>query len=133
MPVPINYTTVLIAALASMVVGAIWYSPALFGKKWMSLIGLHEADKKGAGMAYLLSFIASLVMAYILAYFVFYTQAKSASDGVQLGFWVWLGFVGTTTLADVLWAKKAKPLYFIANGHHLIGLMVMGAILAAWK
>ena len=35
--VDINYLAVLIAALASYVLGALWYSPVLFGKLWMKL------------------------------------------------------------------------------------------------
>ena len=40
----VNYMTVLAAAVASMAVGLLWYSPLLFGKPWMKLMGL--TDKK---------------------------------------------------------------------------------------
>ena len=35
----INYWAVLVAAVAYMILGAIWYSPILFGSAWMRLIG----------------------------------------------------------------------------------------------
>ncbi len=43
-PVDINYWAVLVAAVVSMVIGALWYSPVLFGKLWMKYSGL--SDKK---------------------------------------------------------------------------------------
>jgi hypothetical protein len=33
--IDINYVAVFVAALASMIIGAAWYSPILFGKEWI--------------------------------------------------------------------------------------------------
>jgi hypothetical protein len=53
MEVQVNYVAVLFAVVASMVVGFAWYSPVLFGKQWMKLMGLTkenmESAKKGDG------------------------------------------------------------------------------------
>ncbi|MGA8765091.1 MAG: DUF1761 domain-containing protein, partial [Candidatus Sulfotelmatobacter sp.] len=61
----LNVWAVLVGALATMVVGFLWYSPLLFAKPWMVLMGYDPNDKakqaemqKGAGMMYLLSLIA---------------------------------------------------------------------------
>ena len=35
----INYWAVLVAGVAYMVLGAIWYTPALFGNAWLKAIG----------------------------------------------------------------------------------------------
>jgi len=36
----VNWLAVLVAAVAQMIVGFIWFSPALFGKTWMVLHGI---------------------------------------------------------------------------------------------
>jgi len=68
--VPINYLAVLVAALIPMAVGALWYSPALFAKKWMALVGKTEEEMKNVNpmKAYGISFLTSLIMAYVLAH-----------------------------------------------------------------
>jgi len=38
------------------------------------------------------------VLVYILAHFVQFTDSKTAGGGMQTAFWLWLGFVATTTL-----------------------------------
>lgn len=135
--VTINYLAVITAAvLGGIVMGFIWYGP-LFGKQWMRLMGIDqkkmEEMKKGMSKTYGISFVASLIMAYVLAHFVAYTQATTMSQGLQVGFWAWLGFVATTMLASVLYGKKSWQLYKLDAGYQLASLLVMGVILAVWK
>lgn len=35
----INWLPVLVAAIANMAIGGFWYSPVLFAKQWMKLVG----------------------------------------------------------------------------------------------
>ena len=134
--VNVNYLAVLVAAIASMVVGFLWYGP-LFGKMWMGLMNfdkkkMNEAKKKGMGKTYVLAFLTSLIMSYVLAHFVNYVQATTIVDGVVLGFWLWIGFFATTQLGMVLWEGKPTKLYLINTLHNLVALAVMGTILAVW-
>ncbi|MBI2649708.1 DUF1761 domain-containing protein [Candidatus Woesearchaeota archaeon] len=134
--IDVNYLAVLAAAIASMIVGFIWYGP-LFGKMWMKMMGfdkkkMDEAKKKGMGKTYALAFLTSLIMSYVLAHFVGYVQAATAMDGVVLGFWVWIGFLATTQIGSVLWEGKPVKLYLINTLHYLVALAVMAAILAVW-
>ena len=132
----VNYWAVLAAAIASMVLGFLWYGP-LFGKQWMALMNIdkkkmNEAKKKGMGKTYALTFLTSLIMAYVLAIFVGYVQATTIVDGIILAFWLWIGFFATTQLGMVLWENKPVKLYLINTLHNLVTLAVMGAILAVW-
>lgn len=138
MQIDVNYTAILIAAIAQMVLGFIWYGP-LFGREWMKLVGMTEKDKEaaksGMGKTYALSFLGSLVMSYVLAHFLRLAGAETAMTGAQGGFWVWLGFVATTGMNEFLWAVKPKPwkLYWINQSYILVGLLIAGAILATWR
>lgn len=134
--VDINLFAVLVAAIANMALGAFWYSPVLFAKRWIALMKVSEAEinemKKGAPRAYALSFIGALVMSYVLAHIVDYVQATTIVGGVESGFWLWLGFVATTGSASVLFEGRPAGLYLINSGYYLVSLIVMGMILAAW-
>src|SRR5262249_62181168 len=51
---PINWAAIVVAALAKMVLGAVWYSPVAFGPAWMELVGRTPEETKAAmpkGMA----------------------------------------------------------------------------------
>lgn len=141
MEVPVNYFAVLVAALASMVIGSLWYGP-LFGKQWMALSGMNpsqldEAKKKGMAKSYILMFIGSLVMAFVLVHSIAFAQEylkiSDLAAGIQGGLWNWLGFIAPVTLGAVLWDNKPWKLWFLNNGNNLVTLMVMGVILSLWK
>tara|TARA_Y100000031_G_C8076217_1_gene317467 strand:- start:182 stop:601 length:420 start_codon:yes stop_codon:yes gene_type:complete len=134
---PVNYWAILVSGVAAVVIGAVWYSPGVFGKAWMQLVGFKKEDMKKAkqeGMAgkYLTGFIGALVMAFILAHFIGFAGASSAVGGAIAAFWLWLGFIATTTLGSVLWERKPLTLYFLNNAYNLLSLLVMGVILGAW-
>lgn len=130
----INYWAVLIAGAAQMVVGFIYYSPGVLGKTWMKLSNISHEEAKSANMGktYVLSFVASLVTAYVLAHFVQYAKTTTWSQGVQTGFWAWLGFVAPVSAMEMLYGNKSFKLYALGNGYHLISLLIMGGILASW-
>jgi len=135
----INLWSVLVAAIATMVVGFLWYSPLLFARPWMVLMGYDPEDKaklaemqKGAGKMYALSFVASLVSAVVLAKIIAITTVSSALYGMKIGFAVWLGFVTTVQLTSVLFARQPVKLYLINTGYQLVCYLAMGAILAVW-
>lgn len=131
--VTINYLAVLVAAVASMIIGAVWYGP-LFGKMWMQLVNKKKEDlTKGVAKMYILTFIGALVTAYVLGHISDYAGATNWMIGVQSGFWVWLGFVATAFLSDFLFNTRPWKLYGITVGYHLVSLLAMGAILGAWQ
>jgi hypothetical protein len=130
---------VLVAALASMVVGFLWYSPILFARPWMRLMGYDPDDKaklaemrKGAGKTYALAFVASIVSAVVLAKIIEITTVNTVLYGMKVGFAVWLGFVTTVQLTGALFGKQPTKLYLINTGYQLVCYLAMGAILAVW-
>ncbi len=134
--VAVNYVSVLVAAIANMVLGALWYSPAVFGKMWMKAAGKTpkdiEASKKDMPKYYALSFVGSIVMAYVLAVIIGWAQVNSIALGVILGFLIWLGFVLTVSLQPLLWEGKKQELFLLNNGYNFVALIIMAAILAVW-
>ncbi len=66
-----NYYVPFLAALIPMVIGAIYYSPALFGNTWMKASGMTEEKIKTGNMALIfgLAYFFSLMIAGILITF----------------------------------------------------------------
>ena len=130
----INYLAVFVAAVVSIVLGAFWYSPVLFGKIWMQGSKMSEKDiKKGhVTKAYVITFITALVTAYILALFLDYLEASTISAAFIGAFWIWLGFYATTATGPILWENKPWTLYFLNVGYHLVALILMAVILTLW-
>jgi len=131
------YLVILISAIISMVLGSLWYSPILFGKQWIKLMGISKKDmeknkNKGMIKSYIVLFISSLVTIYVLSMFTSLLGASTFSQGMMIGFWVWLGFFATTMLGSVLWEKKPFSLYTINVSYHLVNLLIIGGILAVW-
>ena len=131
---------VLVAAIASMVVGFVWYG-VLFKKSWMSLMGITTDSMSGMKMsakkAYIIQFVASLIMACVLAQFIGLgllddTATSALTVGMSVGFKAWLGFIVPTSLGIVLWENKPWKLWFINASHYLVTLVAMGIILALW-
>jgi len=130
---------VLVSAIATMVIGFLWYSPVLFANPWMRLMGIDPNDKakiaemqKSAGKIYSLAFVASIASAAVLAKIIDLTSVDTISYGMKIGFGVWLGFVTTVQLTGALFGKQPTKLYLINTGYQLVCYLVMGAILAKW-
>ncbi len=135
--VTINYLAVLVAAIAAMVIGALWYSPLMFANQWLKLLGLNEKtmkqmDKYGnAGMFCM--FVSTLLTSFVLAHFIDFSLATTALAGAITGFWIWLGFVATTFVSMPLFEGKPWGVYLINVGYYLVSFVVMGIILALWS
>ena len=135
----INFLAVFVAAIATMVLGFLWYSPMLFARPWMRLMGIDPDDKaklaemqKGAGKLYGMSFVASLVSAIVLAKVIAISTVITIPYGMKVGFAVWLGFVATVQLTGALFGKQPTKLFLINTGYQLVCYLAMGAILAKW-
>jgi len=136
----VNVWAVLVSALATMVVGFLWYSPALFAKPWMVLMGYDPNDKakmaemqKSAGPSYAISLVASVLSAIVLGKIISVASINTALYGMKIGLAVWLGFVTTVQLTNALFSRQPARLYLINTGYQLVCYLAMGAILGAWR
>lgn len=135
--IEVNYMSVLIAGVASMAIGFAWYSQALFGKSWMKLKGYSvdsmKAAQKEMGKLYALSFVASLVTAYVLTHVMVMSQNfyhyEDLSTGLVAAFWMWLGFIIPTQLTATIFGEKKWQLLAIDTGYQLAAVLSMGAVI----
>lgn len=125
----IDLLAVLLAAVMGLLIGFVWFSPWLFGNTWKKLSGMEKTKRNQ--LAPLWSFLAILIMAYILSFFELMLGVTTVSDGMFVGFLVWLGFVATTQISKVIWGKASFKLFLIDSTYRLLALLSMGGILGA--
>lgn len=132
--VHINYVAVVVAALVSMILGAIWYAPPVFGNVWMQLIGKKPEDLQTGAMpqAYAMMFVAALVLSFVLAHVLRWANAMTAIGGVKVALTMWIGFVLTTSAGGFIFEGRPVKLYWLVNGYQGVALVLMGLILAVW-
>ena len=136
----LNWVSILVAAVSTMILGFVWYSPLLFAKPWVREMGYDLNDKakmeemrKGAGPAYAGSFAASVISAFTLALFLHAMHIEYELHGLTTGFHVWLGFVATVQFTGALFMKQSMKLFAINTGYQLVCYLAMGAILSVWQ
>jgi hypothetical protein len=131
--ISVNYLAVLVAAITSFVIGALWYSQILFGKLWEKLQGIKMGSGKNMAVLMTINFIGALIFAYVLVHTIKYAGATSIADALMAGFFTWLGYFAVTTLlGTVLWENKPIKLYLINSGYWLVDILVMSIILTLW-
>ncbi|HEY4515123.1 MAG TPA: DUF1761 domain-containing protein [Candidatus Paceibacterota bacterium] len=136
MNIEINYWMVLLVGFVSVMLGAFWYSPKGFGKTWMAATGMtmggSDIDKKSINKKYAITFLASLLGAYVMAHLVGITQLVTFWQGVQLGFWIWIGFIVPSMLGPMLWERKTWNYFIVNTGYYLVLFMLSAGILSEW-
>ena len=126
--IQMDWMMIVIAAALNMLMGYFWYSQWLFGPAWTKHL---TKQPKYTAKTYVLAGVFSLVIAYFIALFQAYLGVTTVTDGMVIGFFLWLGFVCTTQVGAVLWANKPLKLFFINTGFKLFSFLVMGGVLGA--
>jgi len=134
---PVNYLAVIVSAVAAFLLGALWYSPALFARQWVAVHGYTaeklEAMKKGMAKTYGMSFLCFLVMAWVMAVLILLLGIVGPRGGVKLGGLAWLGFAAPIGLTANLYSDKPRLAWMIDAGYQLVYMIAMGVILAVWQ
>ncbi len=83
----INYLAVLLAIVVNQAVGALWYSPVLFGVKWMGLVGLKKENinRKDSMKGFVFALIFAVIN-YIIIAAVITAVGNTLAGGLITGF-----------------------------------------------
>ncbi|MBP6858227.1 MAG: DUF1761 domain-containing protein [Candidatus Pacebacteria bacterium] len=129
---------VLVASIAAFAIGAVWYSPLLFGKEWMALIGatpkdIAEAKAKGMAKSYVAQLVITLVTFIVMHFAISTIGATTALDGAFVALVAWIGFAVPHAVSGMLWEKKSLKYALITSISTLLCWIVGGAIIAGWQ
>jgi hypothetical protein len=124
-----NYLAVLIAAVAAYAWGAAYYTT--LSKQWLAAVGLTEV--KRSATPFVISFIAVVVMAFVLAGSIAHLGPGNVTvkNGIISGLILWAGFVVTTVFVNNAYPGRKYMLSIIDSVHWLGVLVIQGAVIGA--
>jgi RsiW-degrading membrane proteinase PrsW (M82 family) len=128
-----NWLAVIVSGIVYFALGALWYSPILFAKPFTRYRGEIKPEDQGNAQDYLLTLIADLVAAFVLALFVKAVNAGSLMDGIRVGLVAGAGFAAAASIVYTIFSGPHKMLWVIYSGYLLVAYSAMGAILALWR
>jgi len=131
----INWLHVVVATVAYFVLGAVWYSPVLFAKRWAGYAGMKMDDpeaKKGMGAIMGGSFVLMLITTIGLSIMQQVLPAIDFMGGIKLGLLIGICFAGTAVSTNYLYTRKPFGLYAIDCGYHILGIAIASGILSGW-
>lgn len=130
----INWLAVLLAFVATLAVGFIWYMPPVLGNRWMAAIGKTEEDLKdingGAGL-WLPMILASALTAVLLAVLMAALGVDSTLGGAVFGLAAGLVFRAGGHVIHNGFAGRPAAVTLIDSGHDVVALALAGTIIGA--
>ena len=131
----LNPWAILVGGVALWILGAVWYSPALFAKPWMALLGMQKTEGRKPGMllAITAALICDIVMAFMLEHLILWSGASTFAWGAFIGVLAWIGFIAAPNLPQGMFEGRPFKLFAINSGYWLVGLIVVGGMLAVWQ
>lgn len=127
-----NYLAVIVAAAAAWLWGAAWYG--MLGRQWMKAARLDPAAITMRAGPFILSFVADLVIAWVLAGAIGHlgTGQVTLWNGIVSGAIIWAGFIATVLAVNHRYQGFGWDLTLIDGGHWLGVLVIAGAIIGWW-
>lgn len=133
----INYWTVVLATLSSMVVGSIWYAPKVFGTRWARLA---KVDMGRSPATAVLPIVTTVIVSFVTAWVL----AGSASiawhfyggtyfwAAVVTSVFLWAGFTAARFITHDAFEGRSTSLTVLNIGHELVTVVVMAIIIGVW-
>ncbi|QOT22511.1 DUF1761 domain-containing protein [Paenarthrobacter sp. YJN-D] len=132
----INWLAVLLAFVSSMVIGFVWYMPAVLGRRWMQAIGKTEDDLKnidgGAGI-WVPMMLAAAVTSILLAILLSALDINTFWAGAVFALVIAVVFRAGGHVIHNGFAGRPSTVTVIDSGHDILAMTVAGAIIGAMQ
>ena len=128
----LNWLAIIVAAVAFFVLAAIWYQPAVMGRKWMETAGVDASGGGPSAVTYVGTLVSYFLMAMVLAMIAQGIGASSFGDGLMLGLATGIAFVFLQARINAEYEGRSKLLVVANGGIGIIGHVVMAVIVSVW-
>lgn len=122
-----------IGGICAVGIGALWYSPRVFGALWMHSVHMTPEDiehsKKKMPVLVCAGFASATVLSCVLAYLMGALGVATLYETVALAIVLWLGFMVPVVLAPVLWEHKPLSYAAINGGYWLVTVVTIGVVM----
>ena len=127
----LNWLAILVATVASFVLGYVWYGP-VFGKAWLAALGKTEDEIKPSPTPFIITFFTTFITCVAMAVFLDMLQVTSLMGGALLGFTVGIAFITCSAVSDGAYCRWSWALVALQSGYRTVYCVIMGMILAVW-
>jgi hypothetical protein len=131
----LNWIAILVAAIASFLFEALWFS--LFMKQWLTGIDRTMEWLMSSGLnpaiQYAVAILCSVIVATVLSICIQASGEQTARRGVIVAAIIWFGFIATGWAKEYIFEVRTLQIYAINAGYSLFDLILIGAIVGAWK
>ncbi len=129
----LNWLAILVAAIAFFALGAVWYQPKVMGARWMKAAAVDPSDASPRAWIFVGTLAAYFLMATALAALSHGIGASSLADGLVLGLFTGVVFVGAQAWVNAAYEGRSMSLVVVNGGIGVIGHMVMAIIVTVWN
>ena len=129
---------ILVATIAALVAGIIWYQPFMFGNRWKELIkeytGMNDEDLKPEPLRQIpMWFFVTLINAIVVYLIADRLDIQSRLSALKIALALWAGFGLTFSSWSVIFARQRQSLWMLNNGAFLLMHAVICFILVMWR
>ncbi|MCE2527863.1 MAG: DUF1761 domain-containing protein [Actinomycetia bacterium] len=128
----LNWLAIVVAALVFFAVGAVWYQPKVMGSRWMKAVEVDPSKAAPNPWIFIGTFVAYLLMAMVLAMLAQGMGASSFGDGLVLGLYTGVVFVGAQAWVNASYEGRSMNLVLVNGGVGVIGHVLMAVIVTLW-
>src|ERR1051326_8562032 len=131
----LNYVAVLVCTIVYFLIGATWYSPVLFAKKWTGL-NAHLDQEKGRNHSPLLfanAFFCAALASFGAAVLISLIGITAIGAAIKFGLLCGICFGFTSLSMSYMFGQRSIILLLIDAGYHIVALTVVSVILGMWK
>jgi hypothetical protein len=135
-PIRLYWPALVVAMLVSFLFEAGWFS--FFLKPWLAGIGrsmewLMSQPRVTLPIQFAVALLCSFVTAAVLSVCIQASGEQTFFRGIKVAAVLWLGFIATTLAKDYIFEVRPLSLFAINAAYGLCDLVLMGAIVGAWK
>lgn len=133
----INYWAVLLATVASMIVGSIWYTPKVLGNRWMRLAKVTPPESSSAAwlpliVSVALSFLLAWVLAGAVAIAWHFYGGSFLSSSIVTAITLWAGFTAGRIIVHDIFEGRPTGLTVLTIAHELVTVLAMAVVIGVW-
>ncbi|WP_117884162.1 DUF1761 domain-containing protein [Aureibaculum luteum] len=130
----INYIAVIVTAFVIQFIGFLWYSPFLFGTKWMKLLNTNPEQIKAMGKKpHLIALLTAFFMSFMMAFILLWTNTNNIVSAIGLATLIWFGVTLPDSIPHYKFAKLPLGILILDIFHTLSMLITSAIILTLWK
>jgi hypothetical protein len=124
----VNWIAIVVAAVASFLLGGLRYSPVCSGKAWQREVGLTDEQMKNSNMVKIFGLTLSLCL---LAAWMFVTFGPRPSPHRRSVPRSRRAFLGASSFGiQYLFERRSLKLFLINGGYHTLQFTVIGGVIS---